>query len=83
MLSEASNGRQERVENALALLGTSLLRLDHDDLRVLQAIDRSGLNDLLGPVIDDHRQVRLNLRQVQKLLREIWDDGQASRWNSA
>ena len=83
MLSRDGNSRQERIENALALLGTSLLRLEHDNLRVQQAINRTGLDDLLSPVIDDHRQVKLNLRHVQKLLREIWDDGQANRWNSA
>lgn len=80
-LSRDANHRQQRVENSLALIGVSLIRLEHDSLRVRQAMDRCGMDDLLEPVLEDHQRVSKNLRKIQNLLHEIWNDGQSARWS--
>jgi len=79
-LSDSADQRQEKIENPLALIGATLARLDHDSLRIRQAIKRAGLADLLSPVLDDHRQIAGDLRKVQAYLRDIWEEGQDSRW---
>ena len=80
-LSRKANKRQQNVENSMALIGVSLTRLEHDNLRIRQAIDRCGLADLLGPVIDDHQRISRNLLKIQNFLREVWEDGQNRRWS--
>jgi hypothetical protein len=81
-LSRKADARQARVEDALALLGSVLFLLEHDTLRVHQAIRRTGLEELLGQVIDDHDRIACNIRAAQGRLREIWDDGQENRWEA-
>lgn len=80
-LSKKRSDRQEHIENSMALIGASIARLDHDSLRVRQAIRRSGLNDLLGRVLEDHEEIKKSLRLAQDNLREIWDDGQRDHWD--
>lgn len=82
-LSQEAGRRQEQVENVLALLSRSRRRLAHDMTRVRQARDRTGLKDLLDPVLEDHRTISEDLEQAQKLLRQFWDDGQAARWKKS
>jgi hypothetical protein len=79
-LSQDADRRQAAVEDPLALLGSVLLRLEHDNLRVRQAMRRAGLADLLGPVVADHALIRAQIRLIQDELRALWDAGQASRW---
>jgi hypothetical protein len=76
----ASAERQRRVEILLGRMGVMMAILDHDTLRVNQAIRRTGLTDLLSPVIDDHHQIRKNLEALQQELSEIWTSGQAAKW---
>lgn len=80
-LSQEADRRQEAVEDPLALLGAVRMRLEHDSLRVRQAMRRAGLADLLGPVIDDHALIREQLEKIQAALRALWDDGQSRRWD--
>lgn len=79
-LSKQADHRQEQVENPLALLGSALALLEHDTLRVRQAIRRGGMDDLLSPVVEDHTLIAQYLRRAQKHLRRLWDDGQERRW---
>lgn len=79
-LSRKADTRQARVEDALALLGSILFLLEHDTLRVRHAIRRTGLEELLGQVVDDHEKIACNIRTAQGRLREIWDEGQENRW---
>ena len=79
-LSRKADRRQANVETPMGLIGVTLARLEHDSLRVNQAIRRTGLHDLLGPVLEDHQRIANDLRQVQRYLREIWEEGQAVRW---
>lgn len=65
----------------MALLGAVLLRLENDELRVRQAIRRSGLDGLLGVVASDCLANARDIRRVQAYLRELWDEGQESRWS--
>jgi hypothetical protein len=71
---------QQRVEETLGRIATILVLLEHDGLRVHQAIKRAGLADLLSPVIDDHHRIKTNLLQIQKDLSDIWEQGQSRRW---
>lgn len=81
-LTRMQDDRQDQVETALANLARVMALLDHDSLRVDQAIRRHGsLSDLLGPVLDDIEDHRVSLRRVQDLLRDRWDAGQAGRWD--
>lgn len=86
-LSSAAAEKQARIENALALACRIKLLAGHDCLRVEQAIDRADqelkLTDLLTPVLEDQQRIIANIARLQKLLREIWDEGQENRWNSA
>jgi hypothetical protein len=75
-----ADARQANVEALLGRLGTMMAILDHDTLRVSQAIRRSGLNDLLSPVVQDHQRIRQDLRRLQNELSEIWRAGQANNW---
>lgn len=80
-LSRPASERQEAVEIPLSTLGTILALLEHDSLRVHQAIERSGLDDLLGVVLEDHALIARNIRKVQARLRELWEAGQERRWD--
>jgi len=79
-LSRKADCRQEAVENPLALLGSALALLEHDTLRVRQAIRRGGMDDLLSPVVEDHALIAQYLIRIQRQLRRIWDQGQEQRW---
>jgi len=80
-LSQKRDARQAAVENRLYSLGAALARLEHDELRVRQAIDRSeSLRDLLGPVLEDYRIVMRSIRAAQEKLARDFEDGQASLW---
>jgi hypothetical protein len=79
-LSRKADRRQAQVENPLALLGTALALLEHDTLRVRQAIRRGGMDDLLSPVVEDHRLIAQYLKTTQGHLRALWDEGQGKRW---
>lgn len=81
-LSRTQDERQDRIERPLAAAGRSLALLEHDGLRVSQAIDRhSSLVHLLEPVLDDLEEIQNAIREIQELLREEWERGQACRWN--
>jgi hypothetical protein len=82
-LSQVQDMRQEQVENRLSNLGAALALLEHDGLRVRQAIDRETLNNLeglLGPVLEDLELVKAWIRRAQDHLRAGWEDGQENRW---
>ncbi len=79
-LSQDADRRQAAVEDPLALLGSVMLRLEHDNLRVRQAMRRAGLADLLGPVVADHALIQEQIQSIQAALRALWDDGQERRW---
>lgn len=81
-LSKKANHNQSRVENPMALLGSMLARLEHDSLRVRQAIRRNrDLHDLLGRVLEDHERISTDIRDLQGQLRKLWEDGQTRRWD--
>jgi hypothetical protein len=79
-LNKDADRRQQGIENPMFLIGSILATLDHDSLRVRQAIRRTGLDELLGPVLDDHESMRCKLRAIQAYLRLIWEDGQENNW---
>ncbi|MDR3572884.1 MAG: hypothetical protein P4L50_03400 [Anaerolineaceae bacterium] len=81
-LDTDSDNRQNRVEGALSTLGTTLALLEHDMIRVRQAIRRSGLTDLLTPVLDDYELLSKRIHCIQCDLRGQWDAGQKSRWKN-
>ncbi len=80
-LSRLANAGQESVENPMFSLGVALALLEHDMLRVRQAIRRCGLDDLLSPVLNDYDQITRELRHLQTVLRSSWEDGQSKRWS--
>jgi hypothetical protein len=63
---------QAEIEAMLGQIGIMLVLLDHDTLRVNQAIRRSGLSDLLSPVAHDHQQIRDRLQTLSNRLRKLW-----------
>jgi hypothetical protein len=79
-LNSMQDSHQQSVEDCAADLGTSLALLDHDMLRVKQAIRRTGLNDLLGPVVEDYQRIRRQIVRAQGRLRVEWDRGQEEEW---
>lgn len=81
-LSRMQDLRQDAVESRLSSLGAALALLEHDALRVQQAIHRqSGIEALLSPVLEDIQRVTHAIRAAQSLLREDWEIGQENRWN--
>jgi len=72
--------RQQEVEGVMASLGVALALLDHDRLRLQQAIRRARLDDLLGPVLEDYSLIVDNLHILQAALRNVWEQEQARRW---
>ena len=80
-LTYQSDKNQAGVETRLSSLGVALALLEHDRLRITQAIGRhAGLLDLLGPVIADIERVRLAICCAQADLRGEWEEGQKRRW---
>jgi hypothetical protein len=72
--------KQSNVEGLMGTVAVSLVLLDHDRLRIEQAIRRAGLADLLQPVVIDYLRISQNLKSVQETLRGEWESGQLSRW---
>jgi hypothetical protein len=80
-LTYQSDSRQAEIENPLANLGVALALLEHDRLRIRQAVGRyAGLLDLLGPVISDLDCVSRAITKAQANLRGEWERGQEERW---
>jgi hypothetical protein len=74
--------RQTDVENALSSLGIALKLIELDRLRVRQAIERSGLTDLLEPVEADQARIRRSVHAAQEIIRTYWDHGQSQNWET-
>lgn len=79
-LSHRADTLQEAVEDPLFDLGVSLALLEHDLLRIHQAIEARRAGDLLEPVVDDLDLVAKHIRGAQEFIREVWEKGQDSRW---
>lgn len=79
-LSKRSDFQQQIIEGALCGLGVAIALLDLDQVRIKQAIKRTGLKDLLLPVLDDHQQIKDSIHSMQNTLREVWNNGQNNRW---
>lgn len=62
-------------------LGISLALLEHDALRIKQAIGRyDGLLELLTPVLDDLYRISRSIQAAQVYFRDEWESGQETRW---
>ena len=81
-LNNNADIRQQTIESPMFYLGTTLVSLELVDLRVKQAIDRTGLVELLGPARDDIHSIIQNIKKTQSLLKPIWQDGQSKRWEN-
>lgn len=80
-LSAPQDSRQGDVEENLARLGRARALLEHDSIRVKQAIDREeDLDHLLEPVIIDVIDAIRHIQEVQKSLRKVWENGQQNHW---
>jgi hypothetical protein len=79
-LSDRQDQRQGSVEGVMGSLGVALALLDHDKLRVEQAIRRGGFTDLLQPVVIDYFKIAQNIKDVQETLRGEWENGQSNKW---
>jgi len=83
-LSKNADSRQALVENRLYSLGAALAILEHDELRVRQAIARrEEMRDLLTPVLHDIERVRDSILAAQTLLGCEFQAGQANNWKGA
>lgn len=81
-LSQIADEKQAQVEAELSSLGVALALLEHDRIRICQAIGRhAGLLDLLGPVIQDLERVSRAIAGAQETLRDDWERGQEERWS--
>ncbi len=81
-LSALQDAYQGRVEDELSALGVAIALLEHDMIRVRQAIARSGLSDLLGPVLADYERIYDRLRRIQADIGPEWQAGQKDRWKN-
>jgi len=81
-LSAEADEAQQAIENPLAVLGAIRILLAHDDLRIRQAIQRTGLRELLEPVLEHHERIAAALDRLQEPLAEVWREGQEKRWNT-
>jgi len=79
-ISRDADQRQAAVEDPLAALGAALALIEHDQLRVRQAIRRSGMDDLLVPVLEDYARISAAIQRTQRALRANWEAGQGERW---
>jgi len=79
-LNRSQNERQSRREAQLGALGILLAILDHDELRIRQAVQRTGEERLLGPVLEDFRRARREIIALQDQLRIDWEMKQKTRW---
>lgn len=80
-LSRVQDSNQQSVENQMSNLGVALALLEHDEMRVRQAIARhDGLLELLLPVLQDLNRITQSIRHTQDLLRQTWDSGQNRNW---
>jgi hypothetical protein len=80
-LGKSQDIRQSAVENPLSTLGTMLALLEHDRLRICQAVGRhAGLLELLAPVIGDIDRMSAAIREIQCGMKEDWESGQKKRW---
>lgn len=80
-LGKLQDIRQSAVENPLSTLGVMLALLEHDRLRITQAVGRhAGLLELLAPVIGDIDRMRAAILQIQGGMKEEWESGQKKRW---
>lgn len=82
-LTRSAGYRQAMLENRLSNLGTALALLEHDRIRVRQAIERGQAADLLVPVLEDIELIGLWIRQAQAPLGELWKEKQEERWDKA
>ena len=79
-LTNAADDCQAETEGGLYAVGIALLLLEQDMLRVRQAIRRSGLDDLLGPVLVDYVKIHERMCILQEVLRVQFEAGQAGKW---
>jgi plasmid stability protein len=83
-LSRSADARQASVEDRLYSLGTALAILEHDELRVRQAISRrEEMRELLTPVLTDIERVRRSILAAQAQLGHEFQAGQANNWDAA
>ena len=80
LLSNQADRLQESVEDPLFSLGVALALLDHDLLRIHQAIESEHAGELLDPVIEDLDLVARSIRDAQIFIGKVWNKGQESRW---
>lgn len=79
-LTNKQDSRQKLVESRIGDLGVMIALLEHDNLRIQQAIDRTGVDDLLRPVLADHCKLIQAIQRVRRDFGEIWKLGQKMRW---
>ncbi len=79
-LKRNQDERQSRHEAQLGALGIVLAILEHDELRIRQAVQRTGEDRLLLPVLEDFRRARCEISALQARLREDWERKQKTGW---
>lgn len=80
-ISRKADKKQSDTESSLGSLGVVRAILEHDELRIRQALRRSGEKGLLEPVLEDFKRARIEIERVQQVLVEAWQSGQKSGWN--
>lgn len=79
-LTAKAENRRRAVELSLMRLNEREAFLDLDILRVRQAVQRSGLGDLLEPVVEDLSKLHGEVKYLKQLYGEVWKDEQARKW---
>ncbi len=79
-LAQAQDARQDLLELHLANLGIALALIEHDTFRVRQAIERTGSQELLDPVLADADRIRQAIVAAQDQMSQIWALGQEMGW---
>lgn len=80
-INRDADRRQSQAESSLGGLGILRAILEHDELRIRQAIRRTGERRLLEPVLEDFVRARQEIAQIQDALSGEWRSGQESGWS--
>lgn len=70
-LKKQASQQRDQFETAHVMLGAAQIHLEHMQLRMGQARERHGLDELIGPALDESVKARRALQQVSETLNKI------------
>jgi hypothetical protein len=79
-LTDDAESRRADCEGALGHLESCDSSLRMVEIRTRQAIQRTGLERLLGPVFAELDAIRANIARTREYLRAEWQAGNRTHW---